>query len=418
MPQTLRPEWSALLGADAASIHAEWLHRPGNLTLSAYNQELGNQPLEHKRERFKQSNIVLTRELGDVTTWGADVIRSRGKTMGDVAAALWIGPKEPHVAQVDVSEEADGGLHRHELRRKFWNGLLHHLVDTHPEVPVFEARQSKSIRLRSPLTHVGLEVRHQLRPSEVAIDVYFWREAVFQVWEKLQVDKADINALIGDSWIFSRPVSDQLPRRMSVTLAADSDDESEWPTLFGWLSQKLAQVYGLVVPFLRAELGEGGTSPDSDNEDSAEDSPSATRLQQQRFWGVLANAMSVRSTTLRSQKPLLQHWTAYAIGRSGFSIVPTVNSRDNKIGVELSIGSENAKQQFRALLVRRDSIDVALGFPVEWQELPDRKMSRVICLRDASPPDDESRWPEYVEWMVERILRMEEVFRPLVRALP
>lgn len=40
LPQTLSPMWRAMLGPDAERIHGTWLHRPGNLTLSAYNQEL------------------------------------------------------------------------------------------------------------------------------------------------------------------------------------------------------------------------------------------------------------------------------------------------------------------------------------------------------------------------------------------
>jgi uncharacterized protein with ParB-like and HNH nuclease domain len=420
MPQTLRHEWIAILGDDAESVHADWLHQPGNLTLSAYNQELGNQAFEQKRARFAESNIVLTRELAEATTWNASVIQARGETMAATAALLWPGPKEPHLAQDEPDDDdPEGGLHRHELRRKFWNGFLAHVKATHPEVPAFEPRQYKTIRLKSGVTHVGVELRHQLRPSEVAIDVYFWREAVFSVWEKLQLDKSAIDALVGDSWSFGRPNNDGHPRWMSVTLAADSDDESEWPTLFGWLGQKLAQVYALVLPYLRSEIGVSPSPTlDMDDEEPGEDGPSETKRQQQRFWGVLAEAISGCSTTLRPQKPLPQHWTNYTIGRAGFFIVPTVNSRDDRIGVELVIGSANAKQQFHALQAQRDAIEAGLGFPVEWQELPHRNMSRIGCWRAASAPEDETRWPEYVEWMVERITRIEAVFRPLVRELP
>jgi hypothetical protein len=50
MPQTLNDGWLSDLGVDAKRIHAEWLHRPGNLTLSAYNQELWNHPFGVKRQ--------------------------------------------------------------------------------------------------------------------------------------------------------------------------------------------------------------------------------------------------------------------------------------------------------------------------------------------------------------------------------
>lgn len=254
MPQTLRPEWIALLGEESGRIHADWLHRPGNLTLSAYNQEMGNQPFEQKRARFAQSNVVMTRELGDASTWGEDTIRARGQAMAEAALALWTGPKQPYQSQDAAADEAEGGAQRHELRRKFWNGLLAHVAATHPEVPAFEPRQYKTIRLRSGVTHIGFELRHQLRPSEVAIDVYYWREASFPVWERLQQDRTEIDTLIDDSWTFDRPQNDEHPRSMTITLAADSDDESAWPSLYGWLGQRLALLYAQVAPRLREEM--------------------------------------------------------------------------------------------------------------------------------------------------------------------
>lgn len=417
MPQTLREEWVSLLGDNAKVLHADWLHRPGNLTLSAYNQELGNQPFAQKQPRFLQSNIGLTREIGEASTWGADSIRARGEAMANIAKTLWIGPEEPHAAR-DDGNDADNGVPRHDSRLRFWQGLAAHLAATHPELPSFDPRTQQTIRLRSTVMHIGVELRRQLRPSEIAIDIYFWREAVFPTWQSLQDEKAQIDGLIDDHWNFGRPVKDDQPRWMSVTLTPQSDDESEWPSLFGWLGQKLSQVYALVLPCVRDEIGVLSPGSDGEGGGNEDTGPTSTKLQQQRFWGVLAEAMSAASTVWRPQKPLPQHWTTYAVGRAGFSIVPTLNSRDDRIGVELAIASPEAKQQFQALLQQREAIEAALGFPVEWRELPDRIVSRVGCWLQPCPPDDESRWPEYVDWMVMRIIRMDEVFRPLLKTLP
>jgi uncharacterized protein with ParB-like and HNH nuclease domain len=257
MPQTLRPEWNSLLGGDAIRIHADWLHRPGNLTLSAYNQELGNQPFELKRARFAQSNIVMTRELGAESTWSEVVIRSRGESMAEAAVSLWIGPKEPHAPEADERSDAfSGGLQRHEVRQRFWNGLLAHFGAAHPDVPSFEPRHYKSIRLKSGVPHIGFELRHQLRPGEVAVDVYFWREASFPVWERLQADHEEIDALIGDRWTFDRPQDDSHPRWMTVSLATDSDNEDSWPSMYGWLGQRLELLYAKLAPRLRDEMRE------------------------------------------------------------------------------------------------------------------------------------------------------------------
>ncbi|MCZ8167200.1 DUF4268 domain-containing protein [Silanimonas sp.] len=255
MPQTLRPEWNALLGENAARIHADWLHRPGNLTLSAYNQELGNQPFELKRARFSQSNVVMTRALGDQPTWGEDAIRARGELMAEAALNLWVGPKEPWQAKDESGEEeADGRLNRHDVRKKFWSGFLEHVRKTHPEVSSFDPRHYKAIRLKSGVPHVGFEIRHQLRPSEVAIDVYFWREASFPLWERFLLDQEDIDRLINDRWTFDRPQNDSHPRSMTISLSADAEDEDGWPSLYGWLGQKLALLYAQIAPRLREEM--------------------------------------------------------------------------------------------------------------------------------------------------------------------
>src|SRR5699024_2446837 len=82
MPQTLTPAWERLLGGDdVEDTHTEWLHCPGNLTLSGYNQELSNQPFDKKKQRFADSNVVLTRELADAPSWGPEAIRTRGERL-------------------------------------------------------------------------------------------------------------------------------------------------------------------------------------------------------------------------------------------------------------------------------------------------------------------------------------------------
>ena len=100
MPQTLSQEWRTELGPDAEQIHADWLHRPGNLTLSGYNQPLSNHPFEKKRQMYLQSNITLTRELADYNRWGADEIADRGNRLARKASRIWAGPKERFVPSV------------------------------------------------------------------------------------------------------------------------------------------------------------------------------------------------------------------------------------------------------------------------------------------------------------------------------
>jgi hypothetical protein len=94
MPQKLTDAWKADLGPDAETIHGAWLHTLGNLTLSAYNPELYNNPFADKREEYARSNITMTRRLAEHTTWNAGTIEERGRRLADLAAQIWIGPED------------------------------------------------------------------------------------------------------------------------------------------------------------------------------------------------------------------------------------------------------------------------------------------------------------------------------------
>lgn len=92
MPRALSSEWRDYLGEDAQQVHNEWLHSPGNLTLSAYHGGYGNGLFERKRPMYKDSNIRLTKELAEYEHWGAEQIQARGQKLAELAAKIWIGP--------------------------------------------------------------------------------------------------------------------------------------------------------------------------------------------------------------------------------------------------------------------------------------------------------------------------------------
>jgi hypothetical protein len=249
LPQTLNEAWVEALGADAELIHADWLHRPGNLTLSAYNQELWNHPFKTKRDRYAQSNIVITRELAGYERWTDAEIRERGRRLAQAAARIWIGPKE-QVARPEPDNN-DDGPERQELRRRFWSGLNDYLVAEHPDLPNFEARPSWTIRLPSGLRHIGFDLRFSLRHQHAGIDVWFWREASLPVWERIRESPEEYNALIGAQWEFEQVEGRPRGRMFVNQSAADLRNESSWAEVYRWIGDNLSLVYERVAPKLR-----------------------------------------------------------------------------------------------------------------------------------------------------------------------
>jgi uncharacterized protein with ParB-like and HNH nuclease domain len=252
MPQTLNDAWKKTLGANAERIHTDFLHRPGNLTLSAYNQELWNHPFAIKRDRYAQSNVVLTRELADNNAWDENKIESRGRQLAKEAARIWIGPKEPVPEIVDEGQGKVAG--RRELRVQFWNGLNDYLATEHPQVPQFEVRPAWAIRLQSGIKHIGFELRFGLRQRVLGIDVWFWRAASFPVWSQIKTEPTAYNDLAGTTWGFEALDGNERARMFLDRQADDLRSAATWQDHYKWFGENLSMLYQKIGPKLRLEL--------------------------------------------------------------------------------------------------------------------------------------------------------------------
>lgn len=142
-----------------------------------------------------------------------------------------------------------------------------------------------------------------------------------------------------------------------------------------------------------------------------------TKQRQLKFWTGWQAWLQAKGSTLRTQKPLPQHWTNIALGRSGIHLAATVNSRESRVGMEVYIDHDNSKSMFKQLQAHQVEIDAALGAKLEWMELPDGHACRILQVRAESPLESEDQWPAYYAWLEQAALRMSDVFRPLVKEL-
>lgn len=89
MPQTLSDDWKAQLGSDWQLAHELYLHTLGNLTLTAYNSELSNEPYVTKRSLLQESHIELNRSFVDYETWTTKAIDDRAAALSEIALSVW-----------------------------------------------------------------------------------------------------------------------------------------------------------------------------------------------------------------------------------------------------------------------------------------------------------------------------------------
>lgn len=142
-----------------------------------------------------------------------------------------------------------------------------------------------------------------------------------------------------------------------------------------------------------------------------------TKQRQLKFWTAWQSWLQGKGSGLKTQKPLPQHWTNIALGRSGFRLEATLHSRERRLGVEVYIDHENSKAMFKQLKTNQAAIDQTLGAQLDWMELPDGHACRILQVRPGSPLEDEEQWPAYFAWLEQTVLKMSEVFRPLIKEL-
>jgi hypothetical protein len=142
-----------------------------------------------------------------------------------------------------------------------------------------------------------------------------------------------------------------------------------------------------------------------------------TKQLQLKLWHALVDVLAQKAPNIRPQTPRPQHWLNIAIGRAGFKIAPTASHKDDRLGVEVYIFHNESKKMYEALLSQKPSIEQALGFELDWQELPDAHACRIAIWRQDSPIEDEAQWGAYLDWFVQRIVKMNTVFRPVIQAI-
>lgn len=94
MPQNdkLGAEWRAMLGPDWQPVHATWLHRLGNLTLTGYNSTYSDRPFEKKKSiagGFDDSPLRLNKRMREAKTWNEAEMAARGEELAKRALGVW-----------------------------------------------------------------------------------------------------------------------------------------------------------------------------------------------------------------------------------------------------------------------------------------------------------------------------------------
>jgi len=134
-----------------------------------------------------------------------------------------------------------------------------------------------------------------------------------------------------------------------------------------------------------------------------------TKTKQLEFWQQLKEFAATNQPGLKLRTPRPQHWFDVAIGRSDCHISLVVDSRENKVRCELYI--PDSKELYQVFLSCRSEIENELDImePLEWQELPGKKASRIRVLKGFQFADA-TTWEAAFRWLTETTSRFKRVF--------
>ena len=114
------------------------------------------------------------------------------------------------------------------------------------------------------------------------------------------------------------------------------------------------------------------------------------------------------SNHFNKRKPNTDHWMTFSIGSSVCNIIISQVRKFNNVLVEWYI--TNDKDLYHKLFKYKDQIEQELGFNLEWNELPDKKASRILISKNADFSDNDS-WPSQFEWMMQTAIKMKKVIK-------
>ena len=145
---------------------------------------------------------------------------------------------------------------------------------------------------------------------------------------------------------------------------------------------------------------------------------SERKVMQRAYWGSLNAALNKAGGPVAGKrKPQPQSWMAYPIGRSNFNLGSAMALPKRQIRSELYISGDKAKAFFNLLLEQKEGVERELGYPLEWEELPERRDSRMLVRMSNVDPSDENDWPRQHDWLATKLNDMHRVFANRIRVL-
>jgi len=139
---------------------------------------------------------------------------------------------------------------------------------------------------------------------------------------------------------------------------------------------------------------------------------SDTKLLQLEFWTGFKEFVQENSGKVKLRKAYPQHWYDISFGSSNAHLCLTLNSQNGQMACEVYI--PDSKQLYSDLFEKKEDIERELSESLLWEELPDKKASRIKLITKGSL-SNQSSWGQCYPWLLEKVTKFQLVFGKYVK---
>ncbi len=377
MPQHLTPAWQRELGEDYEQIHATWLDRIANLTLTAYNAQYSNSTFAEKKNMdhgFDKSGIRLNTWIAKKDRWTLAELEERNQYLMDCALAIWPAPVteyEPEKKQLDSATLDDDAVltGRQIVRFAFKN--------TEQPVSSWAEMFQKVLQIlyaedRSILTKLAFS-------NENYIDSQFSPSKDFLK-----------SAEIGDGLYVNTNTSTQsklvVLKHLFKLYEEDSSD---------------------LIFYLR------------DENEAAQDEEGSRQARRRKYWTYalpVIQAAHGDGGAFSNVSPTKENWISgfFGVGGVCLNCVVTYDSARVELYFNRSDRRYN-KAAFDVLFSHRAEIEAALGTPLQWNRGDDIIASKVFLRLDNVSAESETDWLQMANFHAQWSKKFADVMVPWVK---
>lgn len=131
------------------------------------------------------------------------------------------------------------------------------------------------------------------------------------------------------------------------------------------------------------------------------------------FWARLIDRSRATTPLFANRSASDGPWISAALGKSGFwlSLSLTKEFACVECGIRPSKEASKNKEAFQTLLAQKEEVERTFGAKLDWEELPDKKASRISVSIDGGWITPQEEWPLLQDQMIDAVVRLEKSLR-------